>query len=142
MWGRRIGALAVTGIMAGSLATTVGFGSAGAGAAPATFRTSVGDYTGWFTFTGQTTFSDPVTLKADGHFAIAGGGPTGTWSQPNLAGVIVLQGTDKDQETGKVITYTFSAQKYPTSLGTQNHQGTVVVGGKTVATWYATISSP
>ncbi len=124
--------LTVTGVLLAGVLTSVGAGMASA-AAPSHFRTSAGTYTQHVTF-GSKTITDTLVLTSAHTFSISGGGPAGTWSQPNLAGTIVMVGTDDG------VAYTFTAPKFSDSLGSAGDQGTFTGNGQAVGSWYAVLT--
>jgi hypothetical protein len=105
-----------------------------AAAAPAGATTTalspVGKYTATITF-GTTSFPSPLTIKANGKFAFAGGGPHGTWTE-SAANVLSMTGTVKKETYAFVI-----SQLSKKKLGSAAHQGTFSLGTVQIGTWYA-----
>jgi len=93
----------------------------------------VGRYTATITDMGGP-FSDPLTVKANGHFVFSGG-PKGTWSE--TGDVVRMKGT-----IGPGTRFVFVIHQIGRNLGSESKQGTVTEGGTFFGSWYALRGTP
>ncbi len=134
--------IAVTAAGALGLGTMAVAGATAASARPPTYRSAAGVYTQFVQPAGGSAFQDTLILTKAHTFRVthvAGGGPSGTWSQSPL-GRITLTGT-YTPPNGSTIDYVMYIWKSVPGLGTAQTPGNITADGSAFGTWYATLNS-